>query len=143
MTATDVLKKLVAVPDRYIERDLNLSVPVLVLREADDGREVLIVEDDILDQLKTQSFVERVGLKYLPTRDGIARGLSIDYAAEANVAMRDGTVIFDKITFAKAVRKVMAMPREQRFDAQISAHDRLYKFALIEAIFLRPDFPPA
>jgi hypothetical protein len=87
------------------------------------------------------------------TIDGIARGLTIDYDAQANVAMWDepdknglagATVAFDGISFAEAVRRVMAMPTEQRANvASIGTDARLYEIALIEAIARRSDFPAA
>jgi hypothetical protein len=85
------------------------------------------------------------------TIDGIARGLSIDYDAQANVAMWDepgddglmgATVVFDGISFAEAVRRVIAMPIEKRAQvASIGTHARLFELALIEAISRRNDFP--
>jgi hypothetical protein len=85
------------------------------------------------------------------TIDGVARGLTIDYDVQANVATWDepdedglagATVVFDGISFAEAVRRVMAMPAEQRAKvASVGTDARLYEVALIEAIARRSDFP--
>jgi hypothetical protein len=85
------------------------------------------------------------------TVGGLVRGLTIDYYAQANVSMwdepdenglRGATVVFDAISFAEAVRRVMAMPAEQRTNvASVGTDARLYDLALVEAISQRSDFP--
>ena len=86
------------------------------------------------------------------TADGVARGLSIAYDAQAHVAVWDepyddglmsASVLYDGISLAESVRRVVAMPPEQRAKvARIGSSDgRFYELAVIEAISRRSDFP--
>jgi hypothetical protein len=85
-------------------------------------------------------------------RSGIASDLTIDYAAQAYVAMWDepdekgfagATVVADGISFAEAVRRVMAMSPGQRTNVASIGTDVCFydDLALIEAISRRSDFP--
>jgi hypothetical protein len=95
---------------------------------------------------------ENHGIVFRLTVDGVARGLSIDYDAQAHVAMWDepyddglmsATVLYDGISLAEAIRRVVAMPAEQRAKvARIGSSDgRFYELPVIEAITRRSDFP--
>jgi hypothetical protein len=133
-------------------RDLALSTP--------QGYQACPVElpRSIFDDFLAASLIRKGGptdqdqrIIYNLTIDGVARGLTIDYNAQANVAVWDepdenglagATVMFDGINFAEAVRRVMAMPADQRAKvASVGTDARLYEVALIEAITRRSDFP--
>ena len=75
----------------------------------------------------------------------------IDYDAQAVVRLwgdRDETglistyVRYDGISFAEAVRRVVAMlPEEKDLFANIGTHERVFNLSEIEAIARRDDFP--
>jgi hypothetical protein len=88
------------------------------------------------------------------TADGVARGLSIAYDAQAHVAMWDepfddglmsASILYDGISLAEAIRRVVVMPPEERAKvARIGSSDgRFYELPVIEGIARRSDFPGA
>ena len=85
-------------------------------------------------------------------RGDSVRDLTIDYDAQAFVAMWDktdekgvagATVVADGISFAEAVRRVIAMSPDQRTKVASIGTDVCFydDLAVIEAISRRSDFP--
>lgn len=136
-----------------------------------DGREVSLSTADgfksspvelpraIFDDFLAASLIKQDGsedqdhrIVFRLTADGVARGLSIAYDAQAHVAVWDepyddglmsASVLYDGISLAEAIRRVVTMPPEQRAKvARIGSSDgRFYELPLIEAIARRSDFP--
>jgi hypothetical protein len=111
----------------------------------------------IFDDFMAASLIQQDGkasddkIMFALTPDGMGRGLSISYEEQAQIVTWDepyddgrraATVVADGISLAEAIRRVMAMPVDQRNNvASIGTDVRLYDLSLIEAIYRRADFP--